>query len=137
MEIKDSGNRSVFSTGAQRDLGEGKGRLDLLPFRALIEVAKIFEEGAIKYKERNWERGLPLSRFVDSALRHLAKYMQGWKDEPHLAQASWNLLCLIETQMRIEEGILPNELNDLPFNPLDIKENPNDIKKTEEKNAIT
>lgn len=31
MEIKDSGNRREFETGAVRDIQEGKGRCDLLP----------------------------------------------------------------------------------------------------------
>ena len=30
-EIKDSGNRTVFSTGSVRDIQEDKGRCDLLP----------------------------------------------------------------------------------------------------------
>lgn len=34
--IKDSGNRREFSTGAVRDMAEGKGRCDLLP---LTEVS--------------------------------------------------------------------------------------------------
>jgi hypothetical protein len=38
--------------------------------------------------------------------------------------ACWNLLCLLDTQARIEEGLLPEELNDLPYNPLTIHDNP-------------
>ena len=30
--IKDSGERTQFSTGAVRDMHEGKGRMDLLPW---------------------------------------------------------------------------------------------------------
>ena len=55
MNIKDSGTRSDFNTGAVRDGQEGKGRMDLLPVRAVIEVSKIFEGGAKRYKPRNWE----------------------------------------------------------------------------------
>lgn len=125
--IKDSGERSQFSTGAQRDCQAGKGRMDLLPFRALIEVAKVYEEGAKKYNDNNWRKGIPLSRYVDSGTRHLAKWMIGWRDEPHLAQACWNLLCLIETSQMIEEGLLPAELNDLPYHTIEQSENPNNI----------
>ena len=35
MEIKDSGARREFSTGAVRDIQEGKGRCDLMPLGAL------------------------------------------------------------------------------------------------------
>lgn len=31
MNIRDSGERTTFSTGAQRDMHSGKGRMDLLP----------------------------------------------------------------------------------------------------------
>ena len=112
--LKDSGTRSEFDTGAVRDGQTGKGRMDLLPVRALIEVAKIFESGAAKYEDRNWEKGIPLSRFMDSGLRHAMKFLRGDLDEPHLAMACWNFLCLLDTQKRIEEGRLPMSLNDLP-----------------------
>jgi hypothetical protein len=117
--LKDSGLRSEFDTGAVRDGQEGKGRMDLLPVRALIEVSKIMEAGAKKYAARNWEKGIPLSRFMDSGLRHAMKWLRGDRDEPHLAQACWNFLCLLDTQTRIEEGVLPAELNDLPNNFID------------------
>lgn len=47
--IKDSGERTQFETGAVRDMHSGKGRMDLLPWEALIEVSKHCEEGALKY----------------------------------------------------------------------------------------
>jgi hypothetical protein len=128
-EIKDSGTRSDFETGAHRDNAEGKGRMDLLPFHALMELSKIFEEGANKYRANNWRRGIPLSRFVDSGMRHMSKWMCGMRDEPHLEQAAWNFMCLIETQLLIKQGMLPESLNDLPFNPLDIQANPLELPK--------
>jgi len=124
QKFKDSGSRSHFNTGAVRDAQEGKGRMDLMPVRALFEVAKVMEEGARKYAARNWEMGIPLHRFIDSGLRHAMKHLRGDRDEPHLAMACWNLLCCIDTQMRIEEGLLPVELNDLPNNVLTRQDNP-------------
>ena len=38
MEIKDSGERREFKTGAVRDIGEGKGRCDLLPLDILAPI---------------------------------------------------------------------------------------------------
>ena len=38
MEIKDSGNRREFSSGAVRDISEGKGRCDLLPLGVIGEI---------------------------------------------------------------------------------------------------
>lgn len=43
-EIKDSGERRVFETGAVRDCAEGKGRCDLLPLR---EVARWINDSVI------------------------------------------------------------------------------------------
>ncbi len=42
--IKDSGDRTKFGTGAVRDMHAGKGRMDLLPLSALIELSKHCEE---------------------------------------------------------------------------------------------
>lgn len=113
-KLQDSGQRQEFATGAVRDIQEGKGRYDLLPAAAIFAVARVFEEGANKYKARNFEAGMPLSRFIDSALRHTFKHLEGWRDEPHMAQAAWNLLAYIHTATMIERGLLPDNLNDLP-----------------------
>lgn len=50
------------------------------------------EEGALKYGEHNVDKGIPLHSLLDSASRHLAKYMVGMDDEDHLRAACWNLL---------------------------------------------
>ena len=96
MMIKDSGERTQFETGAVRDMHEGKGRMDLLPWAAIMEVSKHCEAGAVKYGEHNVNRGIPTSSLCDSAARHLAKYLDGWTDEPHLLAACWNLLWALE-----------------------------------------
>jgi len=57
---------------------------------------------------------MPMSRFADSALRHLFKALEGQKDEDHWISAVWNLMAIVEFQERIEEGILTEDLNDLP-----------------------
>ena len=112
--IKDSGKRQEFNTGSRRDLQAGKGRMDLLPMLSLIRLAKHFEGGANKYGDRNWEKGQPLSRYFDSAMRHAFKYILGMRDEDHLIAACWNLMCLAQTEMMINAGKLPKELDDLP-----------------------
>lgn len=90
--IKDSGDRTEFETGAKRDMHAGKGRMDLLPWYGIMEVSKHCEEGALKYGEHNVDKGIPLHSLLDSASRHLAKYMVGMDDEDHLRAACWNLL---------------------------------------------
>lgn len=103
-EVKDSGERQDFGTGSVRDTQTGKGRYDLLPPRAVRRLAQHFENGAVKYGDRNWEKGQPLGRYLDSALRHTFAILQGKRDEDHAAAAAWNLLAFIETAERIEAG---------------------------------
>lgn len=93
--INDSGDRTKFETGAVRDMHGGKGRFDLLPWAAIWEVAKHCEAGAVKYGERNVNRGIPTHSLLDSAFRHLCRYMEGETDEPHLTAAAWNILWAI------------------------------------------
>lgn len=112
--VKDSGVRENFSTGSVRDTRAGKGRYDLLPTRAMRRIARHFEAGAVKYGDRNWEKGQPLSRYMDSAMRHLMTHLEGHRDEDHLAAAAWNILACIETEERVFEGFLHHDLHDLP-----------------------
>ena len=90
--IKDSGERTEFSTGAVRDMKRGVGRMDLLPWYGIMEDSKHCEEGAEKYGEHNVDKGIPLHSLCDSAARHLAKFIAGEMDEDHLRAAAWNLL---------------------------------------------
>lgn len=96
MMIKDSGERTRFETGAVRDMHAGKGRFDLLPWNAIWKVAKHCEAGAEKYGEHNVDKGIPLHSLIDSAFRHLVKFLLGWKDEDHLTAAAWNILWALE-----------------------------------------
>lgn len=150
MEIKDSGERREFETGAVRDIQKGKGRCDLMPLDVVggiysiylgpnnlvtrtlssiysfqqagdtcylmdsisnfefdsnwddfesmfLDVAKHFEEGAKKYGESNWQKGIPARCYIDSAVRHLLKYERGDDDEPHDRAFVWNIMCCIWT----------------------------------------
>lgn len=111
--IKDSGKRQDFGTGSVRDTRIGKGRYDLIPAEGLRALAKHFEGGAAKYGDRNWEKGQPLSRYMDSAIRHSVAVMAGDKDEPHAEAAMWNWMCFVATRERIRTGKLSRELDDI------------------------
>ena len=63
----------------------------------LLEVSKHFEEGAKKYGDSNWQKGIPVRCYIDSAVRHYLKYLKGDKDEPHDRAFCWNLMCAIWT----------------------------------------
>ena len=114
-EVKDSGVREDFPTGSRRDTRNGKGRYDLLSPIAVDRLARHLENGAKKYGDRNWEKGQPIMRYIDSALRHTFKWLEGNRDEDHLSAAMWNLQAAIHTESCVLRGILPNELlNDVP-----------------------
>ena len=113
-KIKDSGKRKLYQTGANRDVNEGKGRFDLLPPQAIRALAIHYQKGCQKYGERNWEKGIPISRYIDSAIRHLFQFLDGLDDENHLISAAWNIISAYETILRIQQGRLPEELYDLP-----------------------
>jgi hypothetical protein len=69
-----------------------------------LEVAKHFEEGAKKYGENNWQKGIPVHCYIDSAVRHYLKFRRGDIDEPHNRAFVWNLMCCIwEVDYREEE----------------------------------
>ena len=61
----------------------------------MLEVSKHFEDGAKKYGENNWQKGIPVSCYLDSAIRHYLKYLRGDNDEPHDRAFVWNVMCCI------------------------------------------
>lgn len=100
---RDSGVREEFDTGSKRDSREGKGRYDLISTVGIRRVAQLYERGAEKYDERNWEKGQPISRFLDSALRHIFNYLDGEATEDHLAAGAWNLFAAMHMEERMPE----------------------------------
>jgi hypothetical protein len=74
--------------------------------------------GAEKYGERNWEQGIPVSRFYASALRHLMQWREGDSQEDHLAAVLFNVGGIMFTRARVAAGALPAELDDGPSDAL-------------------
>lgn len=98
--LKDSGSRREFETGAHRDMAEGKGDMFSLPAAAVLRLSRHYEAGAKKYTRLNYQKGIPVSSFMDSALRHIEKYLDGWDDEDHLSAAAFNILGAIQMEER-------------------------------------
>lgn len=99
----------LFETGAVRDSADGKGDMSLLAHAAILRLSKHYENGAKHYGRYNWNRGILVSSFLDSALRHLFKYLDGWDDEDHLSAAAFNVLGAMEMEAHHKELIdLPN-----------------------------
>ena len=64
-------------------------------YSMFLDVAKHYEEGAIKYDPNNWRRGIPVWCYIDSATRHYMKWRRGDSDENHNLAFVWNLMCCI------------------------------------------
>lgn len=120
--VKDSGKREEMVTGSVRDTREGKGRYDLIPPYPMKRLAQHYENGAVKYGDRNWEKGQKLMRFLDSAMRHLQCVIAGENDEDHESAVIWNVMGYMDTKQRIAEGKLPKSLDDRPDRPETEKE---------------
>lgn len=95
---------------------------DLVFAKAMLDLSVHYKNGALKYAERNWEKGIPLHSFMDSAIRHLCKEILDWKDEPHDIAVMWNLYGAIWTLQHYPH------LNDLPNYKDYIKEQSNEVK---------
>lgn len=108
--IKDGGERISYGENkAIREPTTGKGRHDLITPFGIDRLAKWYELGANKYADRNWERGIPFSRYVGSAFRHLLSFMMGKEDEDHLAACAWNIFAIMHHQ-ELDEF----DLDDMP-----------------------
>lgn len=99
--------RDSYSTGAKRDTRKGKGRYDLISPYMMERLAWVMEKGANHYGARNWEKGMPQSRFMDSALRHLFQYCVNPVSvaddgDDHLAQAIFNIMAMIHQETLFE-----------------------------------
>ena len=62
-----------------------------------IDISKHFEEGAAKYGDNNWRKGIPCNRYMDSAIRHLLKWRRNDCDENHDRAFVWNIMCCLWT----------------------------------------
>jgi hypothetical protein len=111
--LKDSGERREFFTGAVRDKNKDT-RYDLLSTLAQRRLCKLLAAGSVKYSENNFRKGIFFSSFIDSAKRHLDKWIDGsCVEEDHLGACLWNIYFLCETEEKVRLGLLPPQLDDL------------------------
>ena len=99
-----------MSEGIKYD--SAKPRMNLLPPKAIMEVAKVLTFGAEKYDAENWRKLDDLqNRYTAGALRHIFAHMDGEQLDPetnlsHLAHALCCLLFKLEIELenaKIEE----------------------------------
>lgn len=89
---------------------------------AMLEVAKHYEDGARKYAENNWRKGMDPKIYFDSAMRHFMKWVYGMQDEPHDRAFIWNCMCgaweaeqerklIGKTLKRVQQCVMPDSMN--------------------------
>jgi hypothetical protein len=97
-----------YTTGAVRSKDADDVRLDLLCPAFLLALARVFAEGAKKYGEGNWQKGMPAAETLNHAMRHLEMLRMGDISEDHLAHAAANLMMLIHFQQKCACGTWPD-----------------------------
>jgi hypothetical protein len=108
--IKNADESTVrYESGAVRSSDAELTRYDLVTPIGLAAVAAACAEGARKYGDYNWERGMPASDMINHALRHIYLFLGGDRSEDHLGHAAWNVMGAIhslEVWPELNEGTL-------------------------------
>lgn len=114
LSVKDGEGQKVerIPGGAMREENPNLPRFDLVPSYPLERLAQHYANGAKKYSERNWEKGIKLMRFIASLERHLAALKTGDTSEDHEAAIAWNIFGFMYTKYMTDTGVLPKELDD-------------------------
>lgn len=86
-----------FTSGAVRSSDAEAFRYDLISPIGLAAVARACQEGAAKYGDFNWERGMPAHDLLNHALRHIYVWLSGDRKEDHLGHAAWGLMGAIHS----------------------------------------
>lgn len=60
--------------------------------KLMMEVSIHYKDGAKKYSPHNWKKGIYISSYVSSMVRHLLKRIDGQEDERHDRAFVWNVL---------------------------------------------
>lgn len=70
-------------------------RMDLLPPKALLEIAKVLKHGADKYGADNW-RQIVVADHLNHALVHIHAFLAGDSQDDHLEHAACRMLFALE-----------------------------------------
>lgn len=106
MEIKFSGEKETFESGATKEVKKGRGKPSLIFPCLITRLAKWLELGGKNHGDRNWEKGLPSDSYLDALYRHVLAYHFGDRSEDHLAAMLFNVQGLI-----FNEELRPDLIN--------------------------
>lgn len=106
--------KDTYASGAARSKQEGRGRFDLIPYEAMLSLAKRYEMGSVHFGDRNWERGQPLSRLLSSLRRHAHQVGYDYSED-HMGAVLWNAAAFTTIVERMRAGILSKEFDDIGY----------------------
>lgn len=66
-----------MSDGLGDRFNEGKSRMDLIPWDTMLALGHHYSMGALKYSDRNWEKGLHWADTAAALQRHHAAWACG------------------------------------------------------------
>ena len=104
----------------------GKLRWDLVPVRPMEKVVEVFTKGAVKYSDRNWEKGLAWGRVFAAMMRHGWRWWNGEKydkedGQHHLSSVAWCALVLMEYEETCpEKDDRPASAKEEGFKPISL-----------------
>jgi hypothetical protein len=104
--------KTVSSTGAKK--GIKKQRFDLVPPRAVMELAKLYGRGAQKYAPNNFRLGYETSKSFGAGQRHGILFWSGEDIDTemgchHLASFAWHCFTILES------SVTHPEFDDRPY----------------------
>ena len=110
--LEDTGERDNYADGAQRDGNDNKPRPDLISPHMIYRLSMLLMRGADKYEPHNWEKGIHVSRFLESLERHLLAWKMGEDDEDNLAAIIFNAMGIMHIQAEVAAGRLDPDYDD-------------------------
>ena len=109
--------KNKLTRGYKAGKDEGKPRFSLIPADVEEEVAKVFTQGAKKYDDRNFEKGIPYSELLDAMRRHINLVSRREDLDPewdlyHLAHLVCDAMMMMRIQNLVKRGILKDCFDD-------------------------
>lgn len=100
---EDRTGYAIIDLGAVK-ADHGKAEYHLIPHETLEAVGRVLKNGAEKYDEHNWRKGMKWSRLFNATMRHMWAFWRGEdldrdSGEPHLAHVLANVMFLLSYQV--------------------------------------
>jgi Domain of unknown function (DUF5664) len=95
--LPDTGARESFGQGmAVREADPNKPAVEGISPFAVVRLGMLMTRAKDKYGDyRNWEKGIPITRYIGAIIRHAFAYLARDTSEDHMAAVMWNAMCIM------------------------------------------